>query len=238
MSIESSLRPRVLIVDLDVPLLKSLGSGLKMRGFDTLVAPNEDEAFKILSYSRRPDILVFDPYTFLDSSIRDIRSDFRIPLVVISQHQGLKAEIQALESSADSYLSKPLEPDLLAARIHATLRLIKGTLLPGQIVQVGNLEIDHASRTVKRSGQLVKLTKSEWGLIEVLSENVGRVMTSDQVASNTRGSFVNIDNLDYLRVLISRLRGKLEDNPKLPKYLRTVSGFGYILSEPEETTDQ
>jgi two-component system KDP operon response regulator KdpE len=168
--------------------------------------------------------------------LKRIREDSGVPVILLTAKGTDSDKIQGLELGADDYLAKPFNPDELCARVRAVLRRSQAREAPtdGNRLACGDIVIDLARRTVYVKGKTVVLSRTEWQLLQQLCVNAGRVMLHEDLLSRTWGAEYR-DDVQYLRVWISRLRQKLESDPSSPQYIRTVQGIGYIL-EPGPAT--
>jgi two-component system phosphate regulon response regulator OmpR len=156
---------------------------------------------------------------------RKVRETSRIPIIMLTARGELADRIVGLELGADDYLPKPFEPRELVARIQAVLRRGAPPEQEGRL-RVGGLEVDWDARAAALDGEAVALTTTEFELLGLLARHPGRVLTRDRIMEKIRGT----DWEAYDRsidVLVSRLRQKLGDDPKSPRFIRTVRGKGY-----------
>ena len=144
--------------------------------------------------------------------------------------------MRGLELGADDYIAKPFSPDELSARVRAVLRRAVGGSAAENIVHSGNVEVDLNRRLVKRDGELVSLTRTEWMLLQHLASFPGKVMLNSELLSKVWGPEYR-DDLQYLRVWVSRLRKKLEDEPSSPRLIKTFQGIGYMFV-PDGVTEE
>jgi two-component system KDP operon response regulator KdpE len=156
-----------------------------------------------------------------------LREWTQIPIIVLSVREGERDKVEALDQGADDYLVKPFGIDELLARIRVALRhSVQAQGSPEPVVQLDDLEIDLARHVVKNHGVEVKLTATEYKLLAYLASHAGRVLTHQSILNSVWGPEY-LDNVEYLRVYISQLRKKLEENPKDPKRLVSEPGVGY-----------
>lgn len=227
-------RPLVLVVDDEPGILRLIDLVLSNSGFRVMVAENGVEALRIAE-QRRPDIAIVD-VRMPDMSglevMRRLRGRTSIPVVLLTAQAQNENKVMGLESGADDYISKPFNPGELSARVRAVLR--RAYRLPGNgnLLKTDGLEIDLESRLVKKDGEVVTLTRTEWRLLQELASNAGRVMLNEELLSRVWGPDYR-DDLQYLRVWISRLRAKLERVPSEPKIIATFPGIGYMLGAGE-----
>lgn len=224
-------KPSVLIVDDDHKILRLLRTTLAPE-FQVFQAERGPDALELLD-RQRPDIVVLDiimPGMDGLEVLRHIRERSGVPVILLTAKGTDSDKIQGLELGADDYMAKPFNPDELSARARAVLRRSQARDAPADSDRVvcGDIVIDLARRTVYVNGKPIVLSRTEWQLLQQLCMNAGRVMLHEDLLTRTWGAEYR-DDVQYLRVWISRLRQKLETNPSEPKYIRTVQGIGYIL---------
>ena len=183
--------------------------------------------------TRKPDLLIIDlglPDGNGVDMIRDIRTWSNVPIIVLSAHADEKDKVRALDAGGDDYLTKPFGIAELMARVRATLRRQR---LPGNengsIFELGDIRVDVASRIVTKGKEQIHLTPIEYRLLNALISNLGRVLTHRQLLQDVWGPS-HSESSHYLRVYMSHLRQKLEDDPAQPKYILTETGVGYRLA--------
>lgn len=231
-SVMAMNKPLVLVVDDDHKILRLLRIELTAQGFQVIMAERGKEAVEMVE-RQRPDLVVMDiimpGMTGLEALSR-IRELSGVPVILLTAKGTDTDKIQGLELGADDYLAKPFNPEELSARVRAVLRRAQArdSVLDGNRLVCGAIVIDLARRTVFVNNRPVVLSRTEWQLLQQLCSNAGRVMLHEDLLSRTWGPEYR-DDVQYLRVWISRLRQKLEDNPSEPRYIRTVQGIGYIL---------
>src|SRR5829696_4809255 len=223
---------RVLCVDDEPQLLRTLGANLKARHYDVDLAMTGEQAVD-LAAARRPDVVVLDlglPGMSGIDVIRALRRWSEVPIVVLSARDGEFDKIAALDAGADDYVAKPFGMGELLARLRAALRRpAPGDEAP--VVTTSELTIDLVRRRAERDGADVKLTPTEWHLVEVLVRNQGRLVTGKQLLQQVWGPQY-VDETNYLRVHMAHVRRKLEPVPGQPRYFHTEAGMGYRFDPP------
>jgi DNA-binding response OmpR family regulator len=228
--------PLILAVDDEAGILRLIKLELSSQGFRVVVANDGEEALRIAE-QQRPDIVVLDilmpDMTGLEV-MRRLRERTQVPVILLTGKDHDEDKVRGLELGADDYLVKPFNPDELSARVRAVLRrAVAPGSGAGNTVTVGNVEIDLNRRLVKKDGQVISLTRTEWMLLQHLATNAGRVMLNAELLSKVWGPEYR-DDLQYLRVWISRLRSKLEADPSKPTIIKTLPGIGYLLDAESE----
>jgi DNA-binding response OmpR family regulator len=221
---------RVLLIDDDEALGALLGEFLAQFGLSMRAAGTPDEGLRLLK-SQPPDILILDvmlPGMDGFAVCRKVRETSRVPIIMLTARGDVMDRIVGLELGADDYLPKPFEPRELVARIQAVLR--RGQHPEGaERTRVGALEVDFATRSAVLDGRPLELTTAEFELLGLFVRNRGRVLTRDRILEQTRGT--DWEAFDRsIDVLVSRLRGKLGDNARRPRFIKTVHGTGYTFA--------
>jgi two-component system, OmpR family, KDP operon response regulator KdpE len=223
----------VLVIDDEPALLRALNINLSARDYS--VATAKDGAGGLAAMAReRPDVVIVDlGLPDMDGSdvIRGIRGWSTAPIIVLSARGSESQKVEALDAGADDYVTKPFGMNELLARLRAATR--RATPASDQpIVSTADFTIDLAAKRVilSSTGAEVRLTPTEWQLIEVLARNRGRLVTGRQLLHDVWGPQYDTET-NYLRVYIAQLRRKLEPNPSHPRHLITEPGLGYRLSE-------
>jgi two-component system KDP operon response regulator KdpE len=222
--------PMVLVVDDEAGILRLLKLELSEQGFRVITAANGEEALQ-LAEEQRPDIVLLDiimPELTGPEVLRRLRERWPVPVIFVTAKDAEADKVRGLEFGADDYIVKPFSPDELAARIRAVLRRSVGAQEADQVVHAGDVEIDLNRRVVLRDGDIVSLTRTEWLLLQHLAANAGRVMLNVELLNKVWGPEYR-DDLQYLRVWVSRLRRKLERDPSNPVLIKTKQGIGYLL---------
>ncbi|VXC34138.1 response regulator [Pseudoclavibacter sp. 8L] len=224
---------KILIADDDPQLLRALRITLTAKGYEVLVARNGTEAVSIAA-ERRPDLYLLDlgmPELDGLEVIQAIRGWSDAPILVVSGRSGAGDKVDALDAGADDYVTKPFSVDELLARIRALSRRVpQGDAEP--VVAFGDVSVDLAAKSVVRTGGgesvHVRLTPTEWQVLELLVRNAGRLVTRQMLLTSIWGS-EHVTDTGYLRLYMSQLRKKLEPVPSEPRHLLTEAGMGYRL---------
>lgn len=221
-------KERVLVVDDEEHIRRAVGRALSARGYDVEMADDGESALDSVRASR-PDLVVLDlnlPGIDGLSVARRIRNWSQVPILVLSVREDESDKVAALELGADDYLTKPFGTDELMARVRALLRRAGTGSMGPRTFRLDDLEVDLDAHTVARSGQRIRLTKTEWSLLEALSEHPGKLLTHHWLLERVWGPGY-ADDVDVLRVFISQLRRKIEADPGRPKIIATDPGIGY-----------
>lgn len=165
---------------------------------------------------------------------RELRTRTDLPIIILTARGEEADRVMGLELGADDYLAKPYSPRELLARIRSVTRRAKGRAGPrNDVITVGTLTLDPASRRVARSGTEIALTGYEFDLLRALAERAGRILSREQLMERVRGSAEDAFDRS-IDVHVSRLRQKLGDDPKRPRLIKTVRGVGYLLATGTE----
>jgi len=231
-----SRRISVLIVDDEPRILRFVRAELESDGYRVLVATSGRQAID-LHEAERPALVILDlimPDMDGFDVLRRLRVAARTPVIVLTARASDIDKIRGLDLGADDYLTKPFNPEELAARIRAVLRRTRatGAIEPLNRFVTGDVEVDMDRRRVSVAGEDVSLSPTEWQLLANLISNAGRVILHEDLLGMTWGPEYRND-LQYLRVWVSRLRRKLGERPGRPSLIRTVPGVGYIIREAE-----
>ncbi len=226
------MKPRVLVVEDDRKIAELVATNLAPAGFDCQLVHDGDRALESLREAL-PDLIVLDimlPGINGLELTRRVRSQSRVPILMLTARSGEADKVLGLELGADDYLTKPFSMAELVARVRALLRR---TQVPDQAAPLvrGELAIDPAARTVTRSGQAIDLTTLEFDLLYALALRPGHVLTRDALMHQVWGDdrFVDQRSIDSI---VSRMRKKVEADPSAPRYIQTVWGAGYRFSPP------
>ena len=226
---------RILLVDDEPALVRALTINLRARGYDVHAAGTGTVALRVAA-AHPPDLVVLDlGLPDMDGSevIAGLRGWTHAPILVLSAREGQAAKVAALDAGADDYIVKPFGMDELLARLRAALR--RSTLDDTQpAIRTDDFTVDLAAKQVRTDAGEVKLTATEWHLLEVLVRHDGRTVEHHQLLREVWGPNYT-DQTNYLRVYIAALRRKLEPDASHPRYLLTASGLGYRFQRRAET---
>jgi two-component system KDP operon response regulator KdpE len=225
---------RVLVVDDDVRILKTLEVNLRARGFEAVLARSGEEALQ-LAARHHPDVVVLDlglPEMDGLDVVRGLRGWTSVPIVVLSGRGTEAAKVEALDLGADDYLTKPFGMDELFARVRAALR--RAVVPEGEpVIETPDFTIDFAAKQARRDGELVRLTPTQWHIVEVLVRNAGRLVTYEQLLQEVWGPSYGRET-NYLRVFMTQIRQKLEPDHARPRYFITEPGIGFRFELPAD----
>lgn len=220
---------RVLVVDDEKAIRRYLRSALAAQEVTVSEASNGEEALRSVAVDH-PDVVILDlglPDMDGTEVTRRIREWSEVPIIILSVREQEKEKIAALDSGADDYLTKPFGTGELMARIRAALRRsIRKDNQP--VIEVNQLRIDLERRQVMVADREILLTPTEYDILRLLAQNLGKVITHRQLLFNVWGH-TSEEDIHLLRVNISNLRHKIEPVPSRPRYIRTEAGVGYRL---------
>jgi two-component system KDP operon response regulator KdpE len=219
---------RVLIVDDDKALVRALSINLRARGYDVDVALTGTAALERAS-SRVPDVVVLDlglPDLDGIDVLHGLRGWTSVPVLVLSAREDQSDKVAALDAGADDYVTKPFGMDELLARLRAAVRRGAPATADVPVVVTDDFTVDLAARRVRRGDDEVRLTPTEWHLLEALVRSPGRLVSQRQLLQDVWGPAYQTET-NYLRVYIAQLRRKLEPEPSAPVHLITEPGLGY-----------
>lgn len=223
---------RVLLVDDDLPLGRALAINMRARGMDVQVATTGRAALDLVARFH-PDVVILDlglPDLDGVEVLHGIRGWNTVPVVVLSARATSDEKVAALDAGADDYVTKPFEMNELLARVRAAVRrgAVAGREGSPRSVMTAAFQVDFVAGTVTRDGKQVRLTPTEYHVLEVLARNSGRLVSQSQLLKEVWGPGFEKET-HYLRVYMAQLRRKLEPDPAHPIYLVTEPGLGYRL---------
>ena len=217
----------VLVVDDEPQIVRALTTNLRARGYGVLAAATGEDALR-LAADTRPDVVVLDlglPGIDGIEVVRGLRSWTSVPILILSVRDGEADKVAALDAGADDFVTKPFGMNELLARLRAALRRAAPST-DEPVVETDDLRIDLAHRTVHVGGSAVRLTPTEWHLVEVLVRNRDKLITHRNLLHEVWGPQYNVET-NYLRVYMARIRAKLEPDPTSARYFITDPGVGY-----------
>lgn len=220
--------PSALVVEDDRNIRRFVRTALAAEGWKVFEAETLAQA-RVEAGARKHQLVLLDlglPDGDGVELVVELRRRLRVPLIILSARSEESDKVRALDAGADDYMQKPFGAAELLARVRANLRRRGGD--EDGTVTLGDVEVDRAARTVKKAGREIRLTPTEYKLLEVLVANAGRVLTHRQLLREVWGPSY-VEHNHYLRVFMGTLRHKLEDNPAMPKMLVTETGIGYRL---------
>jgi two-component system KDP operon response regulator KdpE len=219
---------RIVVVDDEPQILRSLRTALTAAGYDIQTAATGEEALRLLQ-GRLPDLVILDLMLPGISGLevcRWLRERSPVPVLVLSARGEERDKVAALDLGADDYLTKPFGVEELLARIRATLRRAAGIGGPSTVIAAGDLRVDVDRRLVTRAGVEVHLTATQFELLKTLVVHAGRVLTHAYLLRTVWGPEYEGET-QVLRVFIAQLRRKAEQDPAHPRHIRTEPGVGY-----------
>jgi two-component system, OmpR family, KDP operon response regulator KdpE len=223
---------RVLIVEDDPQLLRALAINLRARHYDVDTAP--DGATALAAANRRPPDLVILDLGLPDMDgiqvIRGLRGWCPATIIVLSARETQTDKVSALDSGADDYMTKPFGMDELLARIRAAMRRVAPNTTAQPVVRTDTFTVDLSDRRVTTEDGEIRLTPTEWHVLEVLIRHSGKLVGQKQLLQEVWGPSYESET-NYLRVYMAQLRRKLERNPARPRHLLTEPGIGYRFEE-------
>jgi two-component system KDP operon response regulator KdpE len=221
---------RILVVDDEPQIRRALATNLRARGYAVELADTGERAL-VLAADRHPDLVILDlglPGIDGTEVVRGLRGWTSIPIIVLSVRDAESDKVEALDAGADDYVTKPFNMNELLARMRAALRRSHVPDDEVPVVVTADFSIDLAAKRATRGDDDVALTPIEWGLVEVLARNPGRLITHRQLLHDVWGPAYDTET-NYLRVHFANIRRKLEPDPSRPRYFVTEPGMGYRL---------
>ncbi|MET0931420.1 MAG: response regulator transcription factor [Aeromicrobium sp.] len=219
----------VLAVDDDPAILRTLSINLRARGYDVETAGDGRSALQIVD-ERMPDVVILDlglPDLDGVAVLKRLREFTDVPVVVLSARHDSDDKVEALDLGADDYVTKPFDTEELFARVRAALRRKASGAAP-LVVEAGDVRLEITERRATRAGEDVRLTPTEWHIVEVLARRQGRLVRQADLLHEVWGPGYDRET-NYLRVYLAQLRRKLEKDPSKPALFLTDPGIGYRL---------
>lgn len=228
---------RILLADDDRQMVRALSISLGAQGYEVITAHDGKQALDAATH-QHPELIVLDlgmPGLTGVEVITAVRGWSEMPVLVISGRAESWDKVEALDAGADDYVTKPFAIDELLARVRALARRITPAGGEAPTMSFGDVRVDLANRQVLKAGKPVRLTPTEWRLLEELLRHPGRLITRETLLTAVWGPLYTTDS-GYLRLYMSQLRKKLEPEPSHPKHLLTEAGMGYrFVIDPTST---
>ncbi len=230
--------PRVLVIDDEMQIRRFLDIGLRAEGYQVLQAATAAEGLA-LAATQSPDLIILDiglPDREGHEVLAELRQWSNVPVMMLSVRDAESQKVRALDHGANDYVTKPFGIQELMARLRALLRsrIIPATADAPPRYDDGRLVIDQVRREVLLNGEPVALTRKEYAVLALLLRHAGRVVSQQQLLREVWGA-THVQDTHYLRIVIGRLRQKLDDDPAAPNWLKTEPGVGYrfLAGEPD-----
>jgi two-component system, OmpR family, KDP operon response regulator KdpE len=228
MSSFEDIQQQILIVEDDEDTAEVVCTLLQDAGYHAIAVDRGEIALTEIS-ELSPDLVLLDinlPDMNGIEILKSVRTHSHMPMIILSGYGQDRDRVIALEAGADDYMAKPFSPEELVARVRALLRRVDWTPKPETHISVRQLELDMPRRQARNNGERLHLTPIEYGILVTLMRRAGEVVNHDELLRTVWGDTYKGD-YSVLRVNISRLRQKLEENPRRPDYIVTVPGQGY-----------
>lgn len=225
----------VLIAEDDKDIVEILTLYLGNEGYNVLSAFDGQEAYKIAE-SNKIDFAILDIMMPLMNGYdltKKLREKYNMPILILSAKNTDSDKILGLNLGADDYIAKPFNPLEIVARVNSGIRRfykLNPSLSDSDILKVGDLELDTESIVLKKSGKEISLTATEFKILQMLMKNPGKVFTKVQIYEKINGEYFESDD-NTMMVHMSKLRDKIEDDSKNPKYIKTIRGLGYKMEK-------
>jgi two-component system KDP operon response regulator KdpE len=223
---------RVLVIDDEPQILRALRINLTVRGYEVTTAATGAGALRAAA-ENRPDVIVLDlglPDMSGIEVLAGLRGWLTAPVIVLSARIDSTDKVQALDAGADDYVTKPFGMDEFLARLRAAVRRAATTDDDEPVIETASFTVDLTAKKVTKNGNEVHLTPTEWGMLEMLVRNRGKLVGREELLKEVWGP-AYAKETHYLRVYLAQLRRKLEEDPSHPKHLLTEAGMGYRFQE-------
>jgi DNA-binding response OmpR family regulator len=228
------LNKKVLVVDDERKIVDLIRAYLEKQDYEVIAAFDGERAIE-MARREKPDLIVLDlnlPAVDGLDVFRSVRTHSNIPIIMLTARGDDVDKLVGLEMGADDYVTKPFSPRELVARVKAVLRRAGGEAPQGEEIKFDEVSIDLRSHLVRKNGDEVTVTPTEFRLLEIFARNPGRVFSRSELLDLAQG--YNFEGFERtIDVHIKNLRQKLEDNPREPKYIVTVYGIGYRFEVPQ-----
>jgi two-component system, OmpR family, KDP operon response regulator KdpE len=219
---------RVLVIDDEKQILRALRINLSVRGYEVFTAATGAEALRVAA-DHRPEVVILDlglPDMSGIEVLEGLRGCLTAPVIVLSARTDSSDKVEALDAGADDYVTKPFGMDEFLARLRAAVRRGAKVEVDEPVVETDSFTVDLAAKKVIKDGAEVHLTPTEWGMLEMLVRNRGKLVGREELLKEVWGP-AYAKETHYLRVYLAQLRRKLEANPSQPRHLLTEAGMGY-----------
>lgn len=226
-NVSTSSMTNVLIIDDETQIRKFLDIALRAQGYKTLLAENGQKGLELLAL-QGADLVILDlGLPDLDGAevLSELRVWSHVPVIVLSVRSNEEEKVKLLDAGANDYVTKPFSVQELMARIRVLLRQYQNVAVESACFDDGVLKIDFAHRQVFLNQQLISLTRKEYQLLTLLAQHKGQLITQPQILNDLWGP-THQEDTHYLRILVAKLRGKLNDNAVQPTYIVTEPGVG------------
>lgn len=230
---------KILICDDEKEILEVLELYLNNEGYEVIKAYDGQQALELVYRNKDIALVILDimmPKVDGNLLVKKIREVYNIPIIVLSAKNQDSDKILALDLGADDYITKPFNPLEIVARVNAQIRRVyelNNNSINKEILKIGDVELDSYNVEVKVRDKIIELTSMEYGILKFLMENAGRILTKNQIFGEVwKEDYVCGDNT--IMVHMSRLRDKIEEDSKNPKYLKTIRGLGYKFDKRAE----
>ena len=235
---DTATAPNVLVVDDEMQIRRFLRSGFELDGYSVSEAENGREAIRAATL-RPTDLIILDlALPDLDGSqvLERIRSWSSVPIIILSVKSSEMVKVRLFELGADDYVTKPFGMAELLARSKVVLRRKARATTGDSVIRIDRLKIDLAARNVFVADERLTLTPKEYRLLQILAQYPGNVVTHQELLKEIWG-LPHINDTHYLRIVVRKLRQKIESEPNHPRILLTELGVGYRLAPPNEPSD-
>ena len=235
---DAATAPNVLVVDDELQIRRFLRSGFELDGYSVSEAENGREAIRAATL-RPTDLIILDlALPDLDGSqvLERIRSWSNVPVIILSVKSSEMEKVRLFELGADDYVTKPFGMAELLARSKVVLRRKARATTGDSVIRIDHLKIDLAARNVFVADERLTLTPKEYRLLQILAQYPGNVVTHQELLKEIWG-LPHINDTHYLRIVVRKLRQKIESAPNQPRILLTELGVGYRLAPPNDPAD-